>query len=223
MDRLTCIDCGSRLNSRASFFGTKRCKRCAQIEIWSREPLHAKRIKRLRATSNTPENKAKRVHAGRVSWANPESRIKHIAALTGEEHWYWKGGPDARASFCEDCGKRLGPTANYRGDKRCFRCRFLGERNPNWRGGCIDDYGNSFSDELKEKIKKRDDYLCQFPGCYLPQNGTPHSVHHCDYNKRNQESANLITLCVRHHAKTTFGNREHYTELFAAIQEARGL
>lgn len=81
MDRLTCVDCGSKLNIRAASMGTKRCKRCAQVEIWTRADLHSKRVERLRATSNTPENKAKRTKAGYASWDTPELRGKHIAAL----------------------------------------------------------------------------------------------------------------------------------------------
>jgi hypothetical protein len=61
------------------------------------------------------------------------------------------------------------------------------------------------------------------PGCYLPENGKKHQVHHIDYSPRNHVRTNLITLCEPHHRETTFGDRGHFTELFQTVQETRGL
>ena len=77
-----------------------------------------------------------------------------------------------------------------------------GENHPNWRGGISKlDYPPEFSEELKESIRKRDNNLCRL--CRkLP-------VHHIDYDKKNCNIKNLITLCC-----TAGYNREYWTNFF---------
>lgn len=58
------------------------------------------------------------------------------------------------------------------------------------------DYPRLFDKKLKEAIKRRDDYRCQNPGCkgdVVDVQGLV--IHHIDYNKRNCDPRNLITLC----------------------------
>lgn len=97
-----------------------------------------------------------------------------------------------------------------------------GANAPNWRGGCYKNYSPEFTKELKEQIRNRDDHLCQMPGCYLPENGKKHSVHHIDYDKKNSIYKNFITLCESCHAKTNNGDRNHWTELFQELQLLKG-
>ena len=220
---MNCMDCGAEIGRRAAYMGSKRCKSCAQKEVHTRPGYREALLPKLKAIANRPDIKEKKRLAGKLSWATPDRREKHIAAITGEANARWRGGKEARARFCQDCGKQLGPTSAYRGDKYCLNCRFKGPRNVHWRGGCVKDYGPDFTASLKERIRQRDDYICQYPGCYIPQNGKAHQVHHCDYNKKNQNPANLITLCVKHHQETTYGDREYFMELFQHLQEIRGI
>jgi 5-methylcytosine-specific restriction endonuclease McrA len=96
-----------------------------------------------------------------------------------------------------------------------------GSNHPMWRGGIHIPYDPEFRNNLRETIRKRDDYLCQSPGCYLPQNGRRHSVHHIDYNRQNSNPVNLITLCVKCHAKTSVGDRICWTDYYQDLQELR--
>ena len=88
----------------------------------------------------------------------------------------------------------------------------FGETNPNWQGGkSFELYGTEFNDKLKAQIRARDNNQCQV--CKTYENGRTHPVHHKDYNKKNNDPVNLITLCDPCHSKTN-GNREYWQNLF---------
>lgn len=93
---------------------------------------------------------------------------------------------------------------------------FQGEKHYNWQGGkSFEVYPIDWNDTLKRAIRERDKYRCQI--CGEAQGDTAHHVHHIDYNKKNCNPKNLITLCVKCHRKTGdnrdtwivfFGNKE---------------
>jgi len=82
-----------------------------------------------------------------------------------------------------------------------------GENNHNWQGGAS-NYGQGFTNALKEKIRKRDGYTCQC--CDVKQKNLSRrlDVHHIDYNKKNHNEVNLISLCRSCHSKTDFNRKE---------------
>ena len=83
-----------------------------------------------------------------------------------------------------------------------------GERGSNWRGGIsFELYGFDWTKLLKHSIRTRDCFVCQICG----KNGW--IIHHIDYNKKNCNPDNLITLCNSCHAKTNF-NRKYWTNYF---------
>ena len=93
----------------------------------------------------------------------------------------------------------------------------LGEKSYNWRGGISKEpYGTEFNRELKEQIRKRDDWKCRECGHSQEELGYKLPVHHIDYNKRNNGSDNLISLCRNCHAQTSF-KREDWTNYFNNI------
>jgi len=74
-------------------------------------------------------------------------------------------------------------------------------------------YGDKFNKKLKEKIRKRDNYQCQL--CGKPQDNLKERliIHHIDYDKKNNGSINLISLCHNCHAKTNFNRKKWYNQL----------
>ena len=89
-----------------------------------------------------------------------------------------------------------------------------GSEHPFWLEGIsFEPYGLEFNKELKQCIKNRDFHTCQTPGC---MNTNCLVVHHIDYNKRNNNPENLITLCRNCHSKTNF-NRQYFTEFYTNI------
>ena len=89
-----------------------------------------------------------------------------------------------------------------------------GPNNPRWLGGISKLlYAWEFNDELKEKVRCRDNYVCQL--CDTPQTDCKRAldIHHIDYNKKNSDPINLITLCHPCHMRTNT-NRERWTMIF---------
>lgn len=77
-----------------------------------------------------------------------------------------------------------------------------GEKSPNWQGGkSFEPYGIEFNEELRERIRERDNYACQV--CGKVQRKRKFSVHHIDYDKKNNSMRNLVTLCRSCHGKTS--------------------
>lgn len=88
----------------------------------------------------------------------------------------------------------------------------IGILSSNWKGGIsFEPYGIEFNKNLKEEIRKRDNYTCQ--ECFKIQEKRKLHVHHIDYNKQNNNQLNLISLCNNCHVKTNY-NRIHWENYF---------
>jgi hypothetical protein len=99
-------------------------------------------------------------------------------------------------------------------NKHCFdeykkkSKKYCMENNPNWKGGkSFELYPEGWHKELKTTIRKRDRFICKICG----KNG--YHVHHIDYNKKNLDLNNLITLCGSCHTKTNF-KRDYWQMYF---------
>lgn len=82
-----------------------------------------------------------------------------------------------------------------------------GEKGSNWQGGLsFEFYPQEWSKTLKRSIRERDNYICQL--CSAIQDDEAFAVHHIDYNKKNCNPDNLITLCRKCHMKTNYKRNE---------------
>lgn len=89
--------------------------------------------------------------------------------------------------------------------------KYTREKASNWRGGLsFEPYSLDWVKTLRRSIRERDKYVCRL--CGEPQGNKSHSVHHIDYDKKNCDPKNLITLCQRCHSKTNF-NRGYWKVL----------
>jgi len=77
-----------------------------------------------------------------------------------------------------------------------------------------------FNKKLKAQIKKRDEYRCQ--ECFKHQSEIkqPLCVHHIDFNKKNNNPKNLITLCDSCHGQTQF-DRKQWINYYEGVQNGR--
>ena len=154
---------------------------------------------------------------------------------------YWGREKGSLNCACLTCGKRFHskPYAIKRGrskycSRKCYgiaKSKMMtgkgnhqygkywgkGIGNPNWRGGVSKEpYPFNFNEELKELIRKRDNYKCQICGCPQEECLKKLCVHHIDYDKNNLNPQNLITLCASHNTKANF-NRWRWTKLFEEV------
>ena len=122
---------------------------------------------------------------------------------------------------CENCGKSFWKKANLIKksnrdfcSKKCYGEATQGENNPNWRGGiAFYPYSPAFNATLKRQIRERDNYICQECGQTQEELGYKLHVHHIDYDKKNSNPNNLISLCRSCHQQTNF-NRDDWTEYY---------
>lgn len=109
-----------------------------------------------------------------------------------------RGYPKSPKAYCFPKGKE---NNNYGKDMSGFK-------NYNWKGGkSFELYGLDWTKLLKHSIRTRDSFVCKI----CEKNGW--MVHHIDYNKKNNNPNNLITLCHKCHSKTN-GNRKYWIEYF---------
>jgi len=143
----------------------------------------------LRGKKYSPERRARNAAAQR----RPEVRAKKSVAMLGNNNPSKR--PEVRAKM----------SAALRGDK-----------HPCWRGGISrDPYGWEWSPELREAVRQRDGHRCQLCGKAQSENDRAFDVHHIDYDKKNSDPMNLITLCPLCHSQTGT-NRPYWTAFFQA-------
>jgi len=116
-------------------------------------------------------------------------------------------------------GKTLGKvfTKEHRQNiSKARKGRFAGENSPSWQGGkSFEIYPKEFK-QIKKSILERDNYMCQFPNCTEIHDRL--HVHHIDYNKKNNNPENLITLGTSCHTRTNGKNKRNYwTEFYKNI------
>jgi hypothetical protein len=136
---------------------------------------------------------------------------------TGKLAANWQGGKTLKKTFCS-CGKELCQGAHYSKVTKCHSCAIKGKNHPNWKdGSSLEDYPSEFNTELKEQIRKRDNYKCQNCEMIEEENiivyGRILDVHHIDYNKENCSQENLITLCQGCNLRANY-NRDYWKELY---------
>ena len=88
-------------------------------------------------------------------------------------------------------------------------------KHPRWLNGkSMEEYSPDFNKELKVKVRVLYAHTCQL--CGVKEKDTPRklSVHHIDYNKKNNHLNNLIPLCTKCHTRTN-SNRDYWQKLFS--------
>ncbi len=133
-----------------------------------------------------------------------------------------KGHKNFSKEFIEESRKRmlgnkyrlgLKHTAKWR-EKQSLRRR--GNQCNFWKGGLHKfrgQYGYNFTIQLKEKIRVRDNFICQICGVPELELNSRLSIHHIDYDKKNSNENNLVSLCKSCHNKTSIGDRKYHQEL----------
>ncbi len=100
---------------------------------------------------------------------------------------------------------------------KSLKGKYSGVKSPHWNNGSsFEPYGIDFNETKKQQVLERDNYICQDPNC--DGNHKKLHIHHIDYDKKNNNPENLITLCNSCHSKTNPKNkRQYYTEFYQNI------
>jgi hypothetical protein len=146
-----------------------------------------------------------------------------------ESHGSWKGGKKIIActqceaellrfpsqildnNFCDSLCYGKWKSENFQGNGNPNHGNSIlsGEANPNWKGGITcEPYAPIWVDKrFKAGIRERDNYECQNPDCRGEVSTL--TCHHIDYDKRNCDPKNLITLCVSCNCRANY-NRDFW-------------
>jgi hypothetical protein len=152
---------------------------------------------------------------GHGKYRTKESYKKQSKIMKGNKNGFKKG----KSPWNKGLKKRLntGKTHFKKGKKGFWfekkRPNMVGENHPSWKGG-TSPYTTDWTNTLKRSIRERDNYTCQL--CGKLQGDTAFHVHHIDYDKKNCNPINLITLCKSCHTKTNF-KREYWINYFSTI------
>lgn len=80
-------------------------------------------------------------------------------------------------------------------------------------------YPQGWVDDLRDSIRKRDNYICQMCGIHQDELDFGQvkklDIHHIDYDKYNLNPTNLISLCRSCHTKTNY-NRKYWIKYFGS-------
>jgi len=172
---------------------------------YKKTPIHRARLGvAMKGNKNFLNHKVSPEHAAKISASLQghtvlvETRKKIAAAHLGRKHT-----PETRAKMRASAHR--------------------GAEHPNWRGGIdTEPYAWTFNAELKEEVRRRDGYKCQLCGVPRAECKTKLPVHHCDYDKKNSDPVNLVTLCFCCHARTN-NNREHWRAFFQTKAISRSI
>lgn len=162
---------------------------------------------------------------------NPWNKGKKCPQLSGHNHWNWGNNmPQESIEKMRQSltGKKQSPkliqkrVEGMAGYRHSMETRVkIGaansrEGNGNWLGGASrEPYALIWGSRLfKGTIRERDNHTCQNPECKKTCNIL--SIHHIDYDKKNCDSKNLITLCRACNGRANF-NRDFWQAGYSEI------
>jgi len=144
-------------------------------------------------------------------WKWSEKSKKKIKGRKIKNSHRWKKG-----QIAWNKGKKMPETTRQK--LREIMLGKVGEKAHNWIDGrSFIPYTREFNKRLKNKIKKRDNFICQLCGIEEKDYFQKLSIHHLDYNKNNCSEKNLTTLCRGCNAKM---NAKCYRERATTIIRA---
>jgi len=186
--------------------GNKRAEGCVRSE-----ETRSKISKSRRGMRHSEEAKRKMSESHLGLKCSEKTKQKISNSLKGEKHpFYGK--------------KRSDETRQMISKSREGKC--MGEEHPNWNNGSsFEPYGVEFNKELREQIRKRDGYVCQKCGVTQEETGHALSIHHIDYNKKNNKEINLISLCCSCHTYTNYGRdvwQVYFENIIGGIENFAG-
>jgi hypothetical protein len=149
----------------------------------------------------------------------------------GENNHNFKHGETLKKHYCK-CDEEICYNNYIDGNKMCKSCatkeRFKDPKdNPFYvHGRGREPYSIEFTEQLKESIRKRDNYECQNCGMTEEEHlivwGQVLHVHHIDYNKKNCEENNLITTChqcnLRANSNRTYWQNYYNIKILTTIK-----
>ena len=172
---------------------------------YQRTEEHKKKMSRVQKALVTEESRKKNSEAQKDKKLSEETKLKIGKASKG----HTLDEVARKKISLANLGKPKSP--EHRKKLSELAKKRTGEKASNWKGGkSFEPYSREWKNTLKRAIRERDNYTCRI--CGTLKNPREFDVHHIDYDKKNCNPSNLITLCIGCHRKTN-GNRESWKKL----------
>jgi hypothetical protein len=178
-----------------------------------------------RLVGSTRVRRSKKCLCGCGKLANPGKKYINGHTMKGRAHpnpVLKKGmclmSKEELAAHCRRLSKKNIGRKHTPEELRKMSLANIGPNHPNWQGGKdMEEYCDAWRDkEYKADIIERDGFECKNPECW----GTNKKlcIHHIDYDKKNCQLNNLITLCNSCNGRANY-NREYWRELYSGLHE----
>ena len=204
---LKCIICNNRICQSTARYGRGMCISCAKIK-------HGETLKNhycIDCGKEISNYQHKRCNSCSAKFKHENGFLNAQGRNNGrynpEKH---------KKYYCKElnCNNEITYETWLKGKRRCNLCSYLGENNPNWQGGkSFESYSIEWTKELRELIRKRDNFTCQYCGItqeeHLKKYKQVLHIHHIDYDKFNCKETNLITACIKCNPRANY-NRDYW-------------
>lgn len=176
--------------------------------LWRKNKKHTKETKKKMSIARFKNNHFK------GKYHTKETKKKISKALRGKNNPNWNK-PKSKEIKEKISKAKKGVKLSEEHKKKlseALKGKNSGEKSHFWKGGISPKlYAVNWTKILKISIRERDKYICQI--CKKKQGDKTFPVHHIDYDKKNCNPNNLITLCHNCHSKTNC-NREYWIKYF---------
>lgn len=182
------------------------------IEKWKEPEYREKTLKMLKSE----ERRSKLSKTKTQQWANPEYKSKCLKTIL-EANKKHERNDKISQSLKErwkdpEYKKKMSDMSIEMWAEPSFKESMSGENSATWKGGIsFEPYPPDFNNELKRRIRERDNYICGICG-----ERDAKWIHHINYDKMNSCPTNLITLHNSCQTKTNY-EREAWEEFFTFI------
>lgn len=192
------------LRKKVSNYNSLRCRKCND------------KYRTGNKSQNWKNGKPKCVNCGKqlLHYGNLRCIKCYRKHNSGKNRPNWK----SKRPKCIDCGKEL-VNNNILRCNACYRKYSIGNKSPSWKGGIsYETYCPTWTDkEFKQAIRNRDNNTTYDIGYWWKGEL---SIHHIDYNKKNCNPDNLITVSTGMNSSANF-DREWHTEWFQTLMKHR--
>jgi len=169
-----------------------------------RTPEQKEKLRQSHLGKKLSEEHKRKIGLARLGRRHSIKSIKKMSKIAKEKGFgKWRIG----YKLPEETKRKIGLANKY-------SFKLSGSQHPLWQGGkSFEPYSPLFNEQLKERIRVRDNFICQLCGVPELECRIRLNIHHIDYNKKNCNEYNLISLCQKCNLKVNY-NRKYWEGYF---------
>lgn len=199
--KISCSAIGKQCGEKNPFYGKRHTGETKQ----KLRELSSLGIIGRKGHKNSPDHNARISASNKIAYQDPAVRERCRATmlkLRQDPKWLARSRERHKTVWQRNKHPSLGKKRTAEQRRRMSLAHIgvqAGVKHPRWLGGItLEPYGIGWTVARRKLVKERDFHTCQL--C-LTNSGSPMDVHHIDYNKKNNDFSNWITLCHKCNAR----------------------